>query len=242
MTILIVGANGATGLLLVEQLLTRGADVKVIVRSPEKLPIHIRNNERLSLVHASVLDLSDDELIHHVMGCDAVASCLGHNMTFKGIYGQPRMLVTEATRRLCDAIKSNKPDKAVRFILMNSAGNSNRGIPEQVSLAQMCVIWLLRLLVPPHVDNEMAADYLRTEASQNHESIEWAVVRPDNLTNESDVTKYEIHPSPTRSAIFDSGTTSRVNVSHFMADLATSDEVWNKWKGQMPVIYNKTLS
>jgi len=54
------------------------------------------------------------------------------------------------------------------------------------------------------------------------------------------VSEYEIHPSPTRSAIFNAGQTSRINVGHFMAELVTDDETWNKWKGQMPVIYNKT--
>jgi len=24
-----------------------------------------------------------------------------------------------------------------------------------------------------------------------------------------------------------------------MADLITNNDIWNKWKGQMPVIYNK---
>jgi hypothetical protein len=50
---------------------------------------------------------------------------------------------------------------------------------------------------------------------------------------------YERHPSPTRSAIFDAGKTSRINVAHFMSTLITDEAVWEKWKGQMPVIYNK---
>ena len=102
------------------------------------------------------------------------------------------------------------------------------------------MIWLLRLLLPPHVDNENAADYLRTEIGLNDSEIEWSAVRPDGLVDESEVTDYEVHPSPTRSAIFDAGTTSRINVGHFMAELITDGGVWSKWKGQMPVIYNKT--
>jgi hypothetical protein len=89
------------------------------------------------------------------------------------------------------------------------------------------------------VDNENAADYLRTQIGQNDEIIEWAAVRPDTLIDESGVTEYEVHPSPIRSAIFDAGTTSRSNVSHFMADLITDHGAWVDWKGQMPVIYNK---
>jgi nucleoside-diphosphate-sugar epimerase len=237
---LVVGASGATGRLLVEQLLNRGENVKVIVREPDKLPEAIKNHDNLRVVHASVLDLSDAELAQHVNGCDAVASCLGHNMSFKGIYGHPRRLVTDATRRLCDAIKSNEVDEPAKFVLMNTTGNSNRDINEPISISQKLVIGIIRLLLPPHVDNEKAAGYLRTEIGQKDRAVEWAVVRPDSLTDEDTVTEYEVHSSPTRSAIFDAGVTSRINVGSFMADLITDDDTWNMWKGQMPVVYNKT--
>jgi len=239
MNILIVGASGATGRLLTEELLNRGQLVKVIVRSPEKLPAVIRNHDNVSIIHASVLDLSDAELAEHVKGCDAVASCLGHNMTFKGLYGHPRKLVTDATRRLTDAIKANAPKKRVKFVLMNTTGNSNRDLNEPIPFAQKLVVGLLRLLLPPHVDNEQAADYLRVKIGQKDEIVEWTAVRPDGLIDEDEVTAYELHPSPIRSAIFDSGQTSRINVGHFMADLINDDVIWQSWKGQMPVIYNK---
>jgi hypothetical protein len=88
------------------------------------------------------------------------------------------------------------------------------------------------------VDNEKAADFLRTEIGQNDGVIEWAAVRPDGLIDESEVSEYDVHSSPTRSALFDAGTTSRINVGHFMSDLITDHDTWIKWKGQMPVIYN----
>jgi len=239
MTTLIVGATGATGRLLVEQLLNRGMKVKVIVRSPHKLTNEMRHHDNLSIIEGSILDLTDAELADHVQGCTAVASCLGHNVTFKGMYGQPRLLVRDAVRKLCNAIKANNPNQSVKFVLMNTAGNSNRDIPEQISFAQQIVMSLLRILVPPVVDNEKAADYLRVEIGQGDPVIEWSAVRPSNLTDATEVTDYEIHPSPTLSAIFDHGETSRINVGHFMADLITDDATWVKWQGQMPVIYNK---
>jgi hypothetical protein len=242
MTALVVGASGATGRLLVEQLLNRGQNVKVILRSPDKLPEVVKNRDNLSVIRASILDLSDAEMAQHVDGCDAVASCLGHNMSLKGIFGHPRRLVTDATRRLCDAIKANTLEVSTKFVLMNTAGNSNRDLHEPISFGQRCVIGLLRLLLPPHVDNEKAADFLRTTIGQSNGAIEWAAVRPDSLTNEDQVTAYEVHSSPIRSAIFNAGLTSRINVGHFMADLITDDDAWNKWKGQMPVIYNKASS
>jgi nucleoside-diphosphate-sugar epimerase len=225
----------------VEQLLERGDRVKIVVRSTENLPEKLTNNENVSVIHASILDLSDSEIAQHVNDCDALASCLGHNLSFKGMFGPPYRLVTDATRRLCNAVKASNPKQSIKFVLMNTAGNSNRDLDEQISFGQKCVIWLLRLLLPPHIDNEKAADYLRVELSQNDETIEWVAVRPDNLTDDSEVTDYAVHPSPIRSPIFDAGLTSRINVAHFMAKLITDDDTWKEWKGKMPVIYNKEL-
>jgi len=238
-TILIVGASGATGRLLVQELINCGQNVKVIVRSLKSLPEPLREHPRLTLIQASISELSDTEIAKHVADCDAVASCLGHNLTFKGIFGNPRRLVTDATRRLCNAIQANHSKYPIKFLLMNTAGNSNRDLKEPISFAQKCVIGLLRLLLPPHADNENAADYLRTQIGQNNHKIEWITIRPDGLIDNESVTEYELHASPIRSAIFDAGKTSRINVAHFMNDSITSDQLWNQWQGQMPVIYNQ---
>lgn len=238
MTILVAGANGATGRQLVEQLLSRGEQVKVIVRSPEKFHEVIPPSDRLTVIKASILELTEAEMARHVNGCDAVASCLGHNITLKGVFGPPYRLVTDATRRLCQAIQAHSPEKPVKFVLMNTTGNRNRDLKEPVSLGQRSVIGLLRLLVPPQPDNEQAADYLRVNIGQNNKAVEWVAVRPDGLINEPKVTAYDVYPSPVRCPIFNPGKTSRINVGHFMADLITEKEVWKQWKGRMPVIYN----
>ncbi|MGB1250280.1 MAG: NAD(P)-dependent oxidoreductase [Candidatus Promineifilaceae bacterium] len=242
MTILIAGASGATGRLLVEQLLNRGQQVRAIVRSPERLPDHLRNDANLSIITASILNLSDAEMAQHVQGCHAVASCLGHNLSFKGLFGQPRKLVTDATRRLCDAIKANQSASHTKFVLMNTAGNRNRDLLEPISSAEKGVVGLLRLLLPPHSDNEAAADYLRTQIGSQDPAVQWVAVRPDGLINQADVTDYTVHPSPIRSAIFNPGVTSRINVGAFMAELITNADLWAQWQGQMPVIYNNPTS
>jgi hypothetical protein len=97
---------------------------------------------------------------------------------------------------------------------------------------------LLRLLLPPHWDNEKAADYLRINVGKNDPMIEWVVVRPDGLIDQIKATNYKVFNSPTRSAIFDAGTTSRINVAHFMAKLINTENTWNIGRGKMPVIYN----
>jgi len=241
MTVLVVGASGATGRQLVNQLLLKGNKVKIIVRSRENLPKQWGEAEQLEIITASLLELNDEDLVKHTSNCEAIASCLGHNMTFRGLYGQPRKLVTDATKRLCEAIITNKPKDPVKFVLMSSSGVKNRDLNESISFAQKCVIGLLRLLLPPHVDNEQAADHLRTQIGQNDRYIEWVAVRPDGLINEEVVTEYESYPSPIRSAIFKAGKISRINVGHFMAELINDHKLWDRWKGQMPVIYTKNI-
>ena len=225
--------------MLVRELLARGRNTRVIVRTPERLPEDIRNDRRLTVIRAGIHEMSAAEMVRQVEGCSAIASCLGHNLTLKGIYGPPRRLVTDAVRRLCEAVAAGGARGPVRFVLMNTTGNSNRDLSEPAPLAQKCVIGLLRVLLPPQADNEAAAEYLRTAIVRGDSAIEWVAVRPDTLTSEDRVTAYDLHPSPTRNPVFDAGRTSRNNVAHFMAELMTSDETWNTWKWQMPVIYNR---
>ena len=238
MTTLIVGATGATGRLLVKQLLDQGEKVKIIVRSVDSLPETLKQNDQLSITEASLLDMTDSELLRQVEGCRAVASCLGHNLTLKGMFCHPKSLVTEGVQRLCRAIDTTRPDVPVKFILMNTTGNQNTQAGEKVSIAETLTIGLIRYLIPPHADNETAATYLQSNFGYNHKSIEWSAVRPDSLINEEAFTEYNVYSSPTRSAIFDAGKTSRINVAHFMSQLIINDCTWGKWKHQMPVIYN----
>ena len=234
MKVLVVGASGATGRHVVDQLLDQGVEVNAIVRSLDALP----DNPNLNKTQDSVHNLTDSDMSKHIKDCDAVVSCLGHNLTFKGMFGKPRLLVTDTIRCICRAIKFNNTGSVVKVILMNTSGNSNGDIPETPPLSQRFVIAILRVMLPPHVDNEKAADYLRTQIGQNDKTIEWVAIRPDALTDENEVTEYDVQTSPIRNAIFDSGATSRINVGNFMAELIINENTWLKWKGKMPVVYN----
>jgi len=239
MTTLVIGASGATGKHLVEQLLNMGQKVKVIVRPTGNIPETWKNNNNLSIIKASISEISVSEMTDYLNDCQSAASCLGHNISLKGVFGKPRKLVSDAVILLCNAIQELSPEKPFRFVLINTTSNRNRDINEPISSGQKLVMGLIRLLVPPQSDNEEAADFLRLNIGQKNELMEWVAVRPDTLINEEKVSEYDVYVSPARSALFNPGKTSRINVGNFMARLIVENELWNKWKGQMPVIYNK---
>ena len=239
MTTLVVGASGATGKQLVEQLVKMGEQVRVMVRSSSQIPDSWDNNDKITIIKANISEIDVEEMANHIKDCQGVASCLGHNLTFKGILGKPRKLVTNAVKLLCAAIMENSPERPVRLVLMNTAGNRNRDTDKPLPIGHKLAIGLIRLLIPPQRDNEEAADFLRLDIGQKNASIEWVAVRPDTLINQDTVTEYEVFVSPTQSALFHPGNTSRINVGHFMAELMVEKDLWDQWKGKMPVIYNK---
>lgn len=238
-SILIVGGTGATGQHVVRQLLDRGHRVKIIARSPERLSESVRDHEHVTVVQDTVLDMTPAELSEQVRGCDAMVSCLGHRLSWSGVFGPPRRLVADSVERLCRAAQSTHPEQPVRLVLMNSTGCRNRDVPERVSLGQRIVVRLIRTLVPPHADNEAAMEFLRSKIGRGSRDVQWVIVRPDSLIDEEEVTPYDTHASPIRSAIFNPGKTSRINAAIFMAELATDPIAWSRWVGQMPVIYNR---
>lgn len=239
-TVLVVGATGATGKHVVQQLLDKGHTVKAVVRSKERMEGLLSSDaskygERLSLTEASLLDLTDDELKALVEGTNAVVSCLGHTMDFKGLWGKPRRLVTDATKRLTGAITAKEPSS--KFILMGSNGVANpNGQDDKRPALERALLWTLRYTIPPHADNEQAAQYvynLGTEAN-----LVWSVVRPSDLID-GPVTEYDLETKP-RPGLFSPGSpATRSNVADCMVNMILNDSVWEQWKFKMPCLYDK---
>lgn len=122
---------------------------------------------------------------------------------------------------------------------MNTVAYIYQDINEERSLSERIILSILTLLLPPQKDNVWAADYLLKTVGQDNEKIEWTAVRPDSLIDNKDVSPYEVFESIKRNPIFNPGKTSRINAGHFMAELVTNNDLWEKWKSRMPVIYNK---
>ena len=225
MNILVVGATGMTGRPLVEQLLGKNHKVRIIVRSSHKLPADILENPNTTAIEASVLDSTDEEMTEHVMD-------------FKGIFGEPKKLCTDATRSLCKALEKDSLPKPTKFILMNTVGVQNPDLEEKRTWFERGLLTLLRHTLPPHRDNETAAEYLHNTVGKENKSIEWCCVRPDSLIN-AEVSPYDITESPT-TGILNGRPTTRSNVAHFMTELIENAELWSTWKFRMPVIMNSS--
>lgn len=234
-TVLLLGGTGRTGRRVLDQLLERGVEVRAIVRSAGRLPAAMVTHPKLTVVEADVSTLPQKDLLDQLRGCDAVVSCLGHTTDLKGIFGPPHNLVTYATERVCRAVAELQSETAIKFVLMSSV-SVNR--PEQLDLRRGMVervfLGMLRALVPPARDNQEAAYFLCGEFGQDNPFVQWAIIRPDTLM-EGDVTEYALHEGIV-SSLAKPDQSSMANVAHFICSLVTQPDVWNEWKGKMPVI------
>ncbi|PIK39212.1 putative flavin reductase (NADPH)-like [Apostichopus japonicus] len=106
MKLVIIGANGATGLCLVQQAVDAGHDVTAVMRNTDNYPIQ---HENLKVVKGSVFSV--DSLVEHFQGGDAVMSCLGTNVYRNvTIYSGTIPVIIEAMRKA----------KVSRFIVVTS--------------------------------------------------------------------------------------------------------------------------
>lgn len=238
MRVLVLGASGNTGKLVVKQLLDRNIETRILIRENRVISKEIMDSPLIDVIRGSIGEFNQKEMDNLIEDCDIVISCLGHNISFKGIFGKPHNLVVDAVKKVCSASKrSNK--NMIKIILMSTTAYTNFAIGEKNSFGEKIVFSLFKWLLPPHRDNLKTADYLINEVSKHEAKIEWVAVRPDTLTHNDQVSPYEIHESPVRSPIFNAGKTSRINVSQFMIELTTDEELWKKWSFKTPVLYNK---
>ena len=236
-TVLLVGGTGRTGRHVLHQLLERDISVRAIVRSVGKLAINGAVNPNLTVIEASLLSLSDEDLQRHLRGCDAVISCLGHVLSLTGIFGPPRDLVTRATSRLCRAIEALQPAAPIKFILMCSVSVLRpEGLDTRLGPLEKTFLRMLCGVLPPAGDNQRAADFLQQKLGASNPFVEWTAVRPDTLLP-GGVSEYTLHEGLVN-GLFAPGSTNMANVAHFMCELVTNPKTWADWKAKQPVIIN----
>lgn len=236
MKALVLGASGATGKLVVQQLIKRSILVRIVVRVSAIIPGQILDDKRIEIVKGNINDFDGQKFKDLVKDCNFVFCCLGHNISLKGIYGSPHKLVYNTVAKLIESLQIQKMNS--KFILMSTTAYTNKKNGESDTLLESFVLSVLKFFLPPHKDNMLAANYLVYKLGSNT-NLDWVAVRPDSLIDEENVSNYEIHNNKIRSPIFDPGKTSRINVSHYMVELVTDEKLWQDWRHKTPVIYNK---
>ncbi len=236
MKVLILGASGATGKLVVQQLVKRKIQVRIVVRESAIIPSNISGDKTIEIIKGNINDIDVSQIINLLKDCDSVISCLGHNISLKGIFGPPCKLVSNTVAKIIEALQFLNINQ--KFILMSTTAYTNKKINEKNTLGEKIIFSLLKVLLPPHKDNMLAADHLVYNIGSKT-NINWVAIRPDSLFDEEIESGYEIHEYKIRSPIFNPGKTSRINVSQFMAELITNDQLWQEWQYKTPVIYNK---
>ena len=169
--IIVFGATGGTGKLVVERALQAGHQVTVVVRNPDMLTFR---HQRLKIIKGDVFQLSTFADV--VSGKDAVVSCLGVHKR------EPTTLYSEGARNIMEAMQ----EEGARRIICLSAGAVI--VPPKSSLLMKFVT--KNILQP--LFRHTYADMLIMEKIVSESKLDWTIIRPPWLRDSRQTGKYRI--------------------------------------------------
>jgi putative NADH-flavin reductase len=161
MKLLIFGASGATGRVLVSAALAKGHAVTAFVRTASKLAVSHQN------LTAIVGDVADRQAVKRaVVGHEAVFSCLGVGVPLKH---DPA--VVAGIGFIVDAMQRTGPARLI-YLSFLGVRDSRRQLGP-----------LLGGVIAPLVLRREVADHEAKEKLIVQSSLDWTIVRPPKLTN-----------------------------------------------------------
>jgi putative NADH-flavin reductase len=158
--ILVMGATGGTGRLLVSQALAQGHDVTALVRDPSRLP----SADRLRVLAGSITG-DDATLAAAVRGQDAVISTLGAGKSFTS-----GGLIAAAVPKIVRAMEG----EGMRRLVFTSAfgvGETHRDTPLVPRI-------FIRLML-----QDIYRDKLAGETVLRASALDWTIVYPTGLAD-----------------------------------------------------------
>ena len=158
--IAVIGGGGRTGKFLVNQLLKKGYQLKLLLRNPEQFSI---KNPNIEILRGDVLDLENVCVL--LNGCSAVISTVGQRN------GEP-LVASKATDHILKAIAEVQKGKSypMRYILMagiNVDTPFDKKGPETLAATE----WMKTNFPLIHKDRQIAYSILAKSA------VEWTLVR-----------------------------------------------------------------
>lgn len=203
--LIVFGANGATGHVIVEEALRAGHSVTAAVRDPvafRAVPAEIRG-ARLSVVRADVRDVDSVRAV--VTGQDAVISAIGP------AGGRADGLYSAGARALVSAMVECGVDRLVAL--------SSSGVRQDDPNHPLWYRVVARTLLA-----ELYGDMRRMEDIVRDSPIDWTFVRPARIVDEPPTGAYRaldgLNPRGGTSV-------SRVDLARFVVD-AVYDEHWSR--------------
>ncbi len=153
MNLLILGASGRTGLLVVEEALAAGHDVTALVRSPAKVTVR---NPRLHVVAGQATDAGD--VARAMAGAGAVISALGGGGS----------VIADSTRAIVEAAHRTG---VTRVVVMSSF------LVERDRMGALTRL-ITRLAGASKVNDKKAGELLLRQSD-----LDWTIVYPGPLTD-----------------------------------------------------------
>jgi uncharacterized protein YbjT (DUF2867 family) len=205
--ILVLGATGGTGRLIVGRAQELGYDVAALVRSPEKAS---------ALKGATLItaDARDETTLRAALnGRSAVISALG---TPASPFRQVTLLST-ATRVLVSAMKIARTPRLICITGIGAGDSAGHGG------------FFFDNVILPLLLRNVYADKNRQEAIVRNSGLDWILVRPSIL---NDKPGRDTVRALTDLSGFHGGTISRQDVAKFVVDQLTADT----WLRQSPLI------
>jgi len=198
--LLVLGATGATGRLIVSKAVARGYEVSVLVRSAEKA-------NGLKGAKLIVGDARDEKALRQALqGRDAVISALGTPASpFREV-----TLLSSATRALVRAMKAEQVSRLVSITGMGAGESAGHGG------------FVFDHLIFPLLLRKVYADKNRQETIVRDSGLDWVLVRPSVLNNKPG---RDTMRALTDLSSFHGGTISRADVAAFVLD-QVGDDTW----------------
>jgi putative NADH-flavin reductase len=194
--VLIIGATGATGQILMREALAQGHEVTALARNPSALA---PEDHRLRVLQGNALDVSSVEAA--VAGQDAVLSALGTRSA------RPTTLFSESTHNVISAMNKHGVRRLV-CITGVGAGDSKGHVG-----------FLYDRIMLPFVVKNIYEDKTRQEEAIKQSDLDWVIVRPARLTDEPAKGEYNVFLGGSYTA----KTISRADVAAFMLAQLTDD-------------------
>jgi nucleoside-diphosphate-sugar epimerase len=176
MRIVLFGANGGTGRVLVRQALAAGHDVVAVTRRPDTFPI---THERLSVAGADVHDGAAVDRV--ISGADAVLSSLGVPFGRK-----PITLYSVGTANIAKAMSHHG---VKRLVTVSSSATEPSYHADGGFLLNRIMQPLVTATIgkTTYVDMRVMERYLRVS------DLDWTVMRPSGLFDAPTVSAYQLH-------------------------------------------------